>query len=204
MILEVIEMCINYLNEVLNEEMINELINSGPCYYNETPCRYIGIVNQIDFYIDYSKMMPVSIIQIECEDFFNEKINHPLVVYLDRCNQYTQKIFKNLGMSFDHRLVPQFKRLVGCELIFDVAWLDEKQSLIVDARLMKCDSRLNDKVVAHLGKLDAPIILDKIDCDLLDPNSLVNQLVKTKLDDYVDDWDVLDESYYAKVANQLF
>ena len=136
-----------------------------------------GIVNQIDFYIDYSKMMPVSIIQIECEDFFNEKINHPLVVYLDRCNQYTQKIFKNLGMSFDHRLVPQFKRLVGCELIFDVAWLDEKQSLIVDARLMKCDSRLNDKVVAHLGKLDAPIILDKIDCDLLDPNSLVNQLV---------------------------
>ena len=89
-------MCVNYLNEVLNEEMINELINAGPCYYNETPSRYTGVVNQIDFYIDYSKMIPISIIRIECEDFLNEKTSHPLELYLDQSNQYTKKLLKNL------------------------------------------------------------------------------------------------------------
>ena len=197
-------MCVNYLNEVLNEEMINELINAGPCYYNETPSRYTGVVNQIDFYIDYSKMIPISIIRIECEDFLNEKTSHPLVLYLDQSNQYTKKLLKNLEMTFNDPLVPQFERLVGCELSFEVTWLDENQSFIMDAWLIKHNSSLNDKVVTHLGKLDEPAILDKADCDLLDPNSKVNQLEAIRLEDYVDDWDELDESYYAKVVNQLF
>lgn len=52
--------------------------------------------------------------------------------------------------------------------------------------------------------LDEPVILCQRDCDLLDPNSKVNQLEAIRVEDYVDDWDELDESYYAKVANQLF
>ena len=74
----------------------------------------------------------------------------------------------------------------------------------MDAWLIRHNSSLNDKVVTHLGKLDEPVILDKADCDLLDPNSKVNQLEAIRVEDYVDDWDELDESYYAKVANQLF
>ncbi len=197
-------MCVSYLNEALNEEKINELISTGPCYYNEVPDRYNGTVKQVEFYIDYSKNVPVSMIQIECDDLLDEVKRHPLVVYLDRLNQYSQKILNNLEITFEQPLVPQFKRLVGSELIFEVIWFDEKQSFISNARLMKQDGRFTNQVVAHLGKLDEPIILDKADCDLLDPNSKVNQLEAMRVADYVNDWNELDESYYAKVANQLF
>ena len=204
MSLEVIEMCIRYLNEDLTEEKINELIKAGACYYNETPDRYTGIVKEVEFYVDYSKNIPISMIQIECVDFFGELKKHPLVVYLDPLNQYSQKILNNLKITFDQPLVPQFKRLVDSELIFEVVWFDEKQSFISNVRLMKQDDSFINQVGFHLGKLDEPVILDKADCDLFDLNSKINQLEAMRLEDYVNDWDELDESYYTKVVNQLF
>lgn len=197
-------MCIRYLNEGLTEEKINELIKAGACYYNETPDRYTGVAKYVDFYVDHSKKIPVSIIQIECVDFFGESKKHPLVIYLDPLNQYSQNILNNLEMTFDQPLVPQFKRLVNSELIFEVIWLDENQSFISNARLMKLDNSLTNKVVVHLGQLDEPVILDQSDCDLLDPNSKINRLQPTRLEDYVDDWDEWDESYYAQVINEIF
>lgn len=204
MSLEVIKMCIRYLNEELTEEKINELIKGGACYYNETPDRYTGTVKQVDFYVDYSKNIPISMIHIECMDFLGELKKHPLVIYLDPLNQYSQKILNNLEITFDQPLVPQFKRLIDNQLRFEVVWFDEKQSFISNAQLMKPDNSFINQVVVHLGKLDEPVILDEVDCDLLDFNSKINQLRPTRLEDYVEDWDELDESYYSKVIKEFF
>ncbi len=204
MILEVIEMCIRYLNEDLTEEKINKLIKAGACYYNETPDSYKGIVKEVEFYVDYSKKIPISLIQIECVDFLGKLKKHPLVVYLDPLNQYSQKILNNLEITFNQSLVPQFKQLVDSELIFEVVGFDEKQSFISNVRLMKQGGNPINQVVVHFGQLDEPVILDKADFDLLESNSKINQLQATRLQDYVDEWDEWDESYYSKAINELF
>ena len=197
-------MCLKYLNEHLNEEKLNELLISGPNYYNAMPGRYFGRVSQIEFYIDYSKMIPVCIVHIERKDDFNENMNHQLVIYLEPCNEYSQKILKSLNITWGCSLVQQFEDLINRKLIFDVVRLANNQSFIVDAWLDTTDPTLDGKVVVHLGKLDDPVVIDEKECDLLDPNSIVNHLVKTELKDYVLDWNEDDSSYYSQVAEQLF
>lgn len=137
-------MCIRYLNEDLTEEKINELIKEGACYYNEIPDKYTGIVKQVEFYIDYSKNIPISMIQIEYVHFLGELKKHPIVIYLDPLNQYSQKILNNLEITFDQPLVPQFKRLIDNQLRFEVVWFDEKQSFISNAQLINKDDSLSN------------------------------------------------------------